>query len=84
MTLEKVGGFSLMIVITNLVVAPWDDPIQDGGGKATKVVTYDIQDFQKDLDVTPIKDTSTLDQWQHKPRGCPYDQETLKTKRMNE
>ena len=48
-------------VITNLVDALWDDPIQDGRGKATKVVTYDIQDFQKNSDVTPVKDTDTLD-----------------------
>ena len=32
-------------VITNLVVAPWGDPIQDGRGKETKVATYDIQDL---------------------------------------
>ena len=64
-------------VIVNLVVAPWDDPIQDDRGKAAKVMTYDIQDFRKNSDVTPFKDTGTLDQWEHKPGGHPYDQETL-------
>ena len=62
----------------NLIDAPWDDPIQDDRGKETKVVTYDIQDYQKNSDVTPVKDTDTLDQWEHKPKVRPYDQETLK------
>ena len=49
----------------NLVDAPWDDPIQDDRGKETKFVTYDIQDFQKNLDVTPVEDIDTLDLMKH-------------------
>ena len=46
--------------------------------KKTKIVSYDLQDFWKNSDVTPVKDTDTLDQWEHKPRGRPYDQKTIK------
>ena len=52
-------------VITNLVDAPWDDPIQDEKEKETKFMTYDIQDFRKNPDVTPVKDTDTLDPVKH-------------------
>ena len=59
-------------VITDLVVAPWDDPIQDDRGKATKVATYDIQDFWKNSDVTLVKDTDTSDSVKTlSPRGIP-------------
>ena len=63
--------YSIKPVITNLVDAPWDDPIQDGIGKATKVVTYDIQDLQKNSNVTPVKDTDTLDLVRLSPGGVP-------------
>ena len=59
-------------VITNLVVSSRDDPIQDDRGKATKVMTYDIQDFRKNSDVTPVKDSGTLDPVEtQSPRGVP-------------
>ena len=63
--------FSLGIVIMDLIGALWDDPIQDGRGKATKVVTYDIQDYRKNSDVTPVKDTYTLDPVRLSPGGVP-------------
>ena len=53
----------------NLVVSPWGDPIQDGKRKETKVVTYNIQDFWKNSDVTPVKDTNTLDPSNTQSRG---------------
>ena len=66
-------------VITNLVDAPWGDPIQEGKGKASKVMTYDIQDFWKNSNVTPVRDIGTSDLVKtHSPGGRPYDQETLK------
>ena len=56
----------------NLVVAPWDDPIQDGRGKEAKFMTYDIQYLRKNFDVTPIKDIGTLDPVKtQSPGGVP-------------
>ena len=56
----------------NLVVAPWDDPIQDNRGKETKAATYDIQDFRKNSDVTPVKDIGTSDPVKtQNPGGVP-------------
>ena len=52
-------------VIMNLVDAPWNDHVQNDRGKETKVVTYDIQDFRKNSNVTPVEDTGTLDPMQH-------------------
>ena len=66
-------------VITDLVVAPWGNPIQDGRGKATKVATYDIQDLWKNSDVTLVKDIDALDLVQILSQGgIPITKMTLK------
>ena len=45
-------------------------------------MTYDIQDFRKNPDATPIKDIDTLDPMKYKPNGRSYDQGTLKLRIM--